>query len=95
MGDKPSFVRRFALQELVRTIAGPFDEKGLNVDVHHGVMTEIQAMELLSASAGLSICARYELAEAMDLSSEMRRIKFMCEVDLTRRVWLWMCTVGS
>ncbi|KAI5083744.1 hypothetical protein GOP47_0003487 [Adiantum capillus-veneris] len=67
MGDCPSSVRQFALQKLVRTVAGPF-ARGIDVNVRLGVMTESQAMALLSASAGLSICARSELAEAMAAS---------------------------
>lgn len=66
----PSSVRLFALQKLVRTVLGTFEEKGVRVpvDVFRGVMTESQAMALLSATAGLSICARSELAEAMSAS---------------------------
>ncbi|MCO5575824.1 hypothetical protein L7F22_029629 [Adiantum nelumboides] len=59
----PENVRRLALQKLVHTVAGKF--QGKDVDVLGGKMTESQAMALLSAAAGLSICSRCELAEVM------------------------------
>ncbi|MCO5575814.1 hypothetical protein L7F22_029619 [Adiantum nelumboides] len=63
---KPENVRRLALQKLVHTVAGKF--QGKDVDVLGGKMTESQAMALLSAAAGLSICSRCELAEVMAAS---------------------------
>lgn len=70
MEGDASNVRQFALQKLVRTLDGTFEEKGgrMDVDVLNGTMAESQAMALLAATAGLSICARSELAELMAAS---------------------------
>ncbi|EFJ27039.1 hypothetical protein SELMODRAFT_412629 [Selaginella moellendorffii] len=59
-------LQEFAVQKLVGVVRGEFH--GTQVNVAEGEMTESQAIAMLTACAGLQVCARSPLAEVMAAS---------------------------